>query len=240
MTKLFCFLCFIFTLSGLFEGCSYSKQVQTVNAQSISVKPTEPLSQIKPVENDIDTSISGIKSNVSEGIVLPGEKIGQLSLGNTKEFALSYLGKPTEEYSYTESTSCIREEVHWNDYKLKNSGIFAYLKDNKIYYVESFTERFKTISGIKPLDSPRNLVESYPSLVAYELLYSGGIINGGKNIIYWVDEKQGIAFGIYYYPKKGKRIVGSIIVFNSGDKFQPRGCISPPQEFVSRKKWYLD
>lgn len=230
----FLFLGLLLLSSSLFYGCSHGGRFQSVNAQTVSTEPTKEVSQTESNANTNDISISGIRDNVDEGLILPGKSIGQLNLGDSKEFAISYLGKPTEVYPY------VCGQVHWNDYKLDNSGIFIYQKDDKIYHIESFTGRFKTINGIKPDDSPKNLMNFYPNLEAYELLKSGAIINGGKNIIYWVDKDQGIAFGIYYYPKKKQRRIGSIIIFNSQEEFQPNGCLSPPQEIVSRKKWYLD
>lgn len=208
-------------------------QILTPNIQSEGVKTKENLT------NEIPEKQLNAK-RVGKGIIVEGKSVGLLNLGDTKEKAISYLGDPTEAYDYSEWVGCVYSDSHWNDYELDNRGIFTYMRQGKIYQIESFTHRFKTKNGITSDDLPKKLKNLYPNLEAFELTNSAGKVDGGANLIYWVDNEQGIAFGLYNNPRKHRREIGSVIVFNPDEEFLPRGCVSSTREFVKRPKWYLD
>ncbi len=206
-------------------------QQSQVNVETLITKPTS--------ENDVPKKQLNAKK-VGKGIIVEGKSIGLLNLGDTKEQAISYLGDPTEAYDYPEWVGCVYSDSHWNDYELDNRGIFIYMHDGKIFQIESFTTRFKTKSRVTSENLPNKLKKLYPNLEAYELTNSAGRVDGGANLIYWVDKAQGIAFGLYNYPRKNRREIGSVIVFNPNEEFQPQGCVSSTREFVKRPKWHLD
>lgn len=178
--------------------------------------------------------LRGLRGTVpGPSVIVPGKSVGPLQLGDTRERAVELLGEPTEEYTYDENSlgPCKFTEMSWTDLDLDRRGITLYLKNGHIYQIESFTTRFATASGITNDISPQKVRQLYSSLKSYVLLNSGSKVDGGKDLIYWVEDSEGIAFGLYNYPKINKRKTGSIILFERGVKFVPRGCVSPPQEW---------
>lgn len=210
---------------------------QNISNQSNLKLEATPTSTHTEQPNFANDSEKGISRKVENGAIIAGRSVGLLNMGDTKEMAISYLGNPTQEGNLW--IPCKVTEIHWNDYHLDSNGIFIYLKDDKIYQIVSGTKRFKTENGIKPDDDPKKLKGFYPKLEAYELLNTASQINGGANVIYWVDKEQGIAFGLYNYRKLGERRIGSIIVFYPNDEFEPDGCLEQPMNWVKRSKWFL-
>ena len=85
------------------------------------------------------------------------------------------------------------------------------------------------------MQTPAERVKSlFPSGRAYALIGSGSDLVGGRDLIYWVDEKAGVAFEFYWNRRKKYRLVGGIDVFVPGTDYRPDGCISPPQQWRER------
>lgn len=214
--------------------------IKTVGTEiTTPILQSEEVNTKESLTNDIPKKRLNARK-VGKGIIVEGKSVGLLNLGDTKEQAISYLGDPTEAYDYPEWVGCVYSDSHWNDYELNNRGIFTYMRQGKIYQIESFTYRFKTKNGVASDNLPKKLKHLYPNLEAFELTNSAGKVDGGANLIYWVENEQGIAFGLYNNPRKHRREIGSVIVFNPDEEFLPRGCASSIQEFVKRPKWYLD
>jgi hypothetical protein len=159
-------------------------------------------------------------------LIVPGQKVGSLQLGNTGDQSLKLLGPKKEEYNY--DNPCKYSEMHWYDMELDTNGIFVYLKDGKIFQLEAATPRYRTAEGITEESSPDVVRRRFPQLRSYVLLNSGSDIVGGRDLIYWVDRADGIAFEFYYNRKAKKRRVSKVIIFNPNSEFQPEGCVSPP------------
>jgi hypothetical protein len=175
-------------------------------------------------------------------LIVAGRSAGHLQLGDTHERALELLGKPIEEYTYDENsfTHCRYTELHWRGEDSEYHEIFAYLKEGRIYQIEIFTHRFATTDKIKSGVAPQQVIKHHPSSQTYQLVGSGGQSEGGRDIIYWVDSNDGIAFGLYYSPQLKNRQVESISIFSPNADFLPKGCISQPQEWRKLKPFALD
>ncbi len=174
-------------------------------------------------------------------LIKPGQNVGLLRLGDTRERTLELFPlKPhiDEEYSYDDS--CPVTEIHWLDQKLDANGVFIYLKNGRVFQIESATPRYRTAEGITTYTPPTNVRPNYPHLRTYVLLYSGADIVGGRDLIYWVDHQNGIAFEMYYDRKARRRLVYKVIVFEPGTEFQPEGCVRPPQEWHELKAFSLE
>jgi hypothetical protein len=143
-----------------------------------------------------------------------------------------------EEYEYSSCGG--RSEIHWLDFEKQIDGVFVYLKADRAVQIESATPRFHTREGITIYSSPQLLRKHFPEMRAFVLVNSGGTVNGGKDLIYWVDQKRGIAFELYYDRRVRNRRVWKTIVFNPGTEFQPEGCVVEPQTWHELEPYALD
>lgn len=178
-------------------------------------------------------------------LIKPGVSVGALRLGDTRERALEMFPKKPnydEEYNYDgRFTPCVYTEIHWLDFDhLDRWGIFIYLKEGRIYQIKADTPRYATVEGITSDSSPEDVRSHYPKLQAYVLLHSGAKVNGGRDLIYWVDRQQGITFEFYYDGRVDARRVASINIFEPGTEFLPNGCISPPREWHRLEPFALE
>ena len=143
-----------------------------------------------------------------------------------------------EEYDYV--PACPITEIHWLDLDLDANGLFIFLGSGRVAQIQAETPRFRTHEGITQ-DSPPALVRRhYPGIETYVLLNSGGEIVGGRDLIYWVDRDQGIAFEFYYDGRARQRRVKSVIVFEPGTRFQPGGCEQFRWQWRKLKRFALE
>jgi hypothetical protein len=183
--------------------------------------------------------VRGLKGVIpGPSVIIPGRSVGPLQLGDTRERALELFGEPTEEYAYDENSlgRCKLTEMHWNDLIYNDRwGIFIYLRNNRIYQIFADTPRYATAAGITSDSSPQNVRRNHLTLQSYVLMHSGSKVNGGRDLIYWVDRSTGIAFEFYYHRSLDTRRVASIIVFEPDVEFLPKGCNEIPQEWRELK-----
>jgi len=139
------------------------------------------------------------------------------------------LGKKAEDEEYSYGEPCPREEMHWLDLQMESNGLFIYLINGRIFQIESATRRYRTVGGITQDSSPEDVRRHYLEVQAAVLSNSGAKVNGGRDLIYWIDQRLGIAFEFYYDRLTQGRRVSKIIVFAPASRFQPGGCLSPPQ-----------
>ncbi|MBI3646762.1 MAG: hypothetical protein HY233_12460, partial [Acidobacteriales bacterium] len=174
-------------------------------------------------------------------LIVPGRSVGGLDLGDDRARTLQLFPKKPnmdEEYKYPFCGGY--SEIHWLDFEKKIDGVFVYLKAERVIQIESATPRFRTREGITIYSSPELLRKHFPEMRAFVLLNSGGTVNGGKDLIYWVDQKRGIAFELYYDRRVRNRRVWKTIVFNPGTEFQPEGCVVEPQTWHELEPYALD
>ncbi len=168
-------------------------------------------------------------------LIAPAKRVGPFSLGETKDKLMSALrlkGGHLEQYEYDRTPTCDqRAEVHWLDQNAF-SGVFIYLRDDMVIQIESGTPNFHTSDGIT-VDSDPNEIRSHHKGLRYFLLeHSDSDLVGGRDLIYWVDAGQGIAFETYYNRKKRRRKISLISVFRPNTEFRPSTCVEPPQKWV--------
>jgi hypothetical protein len=180
-------------------------------------------------------------------LIIPGHSVGLLVLGDTRERALElFPKKPNYDEEYTYEEPCPRTEIHWLDIDTRNEaekvfdGVFIYLKEGRVVQIEAATPRYRTVEKITLDSFADDVRRHYPQLEAYVLTDSGAKVVGGRDLIYWVDSPNGIAFELYYDRNTGKRRVRKTIVFAPAGDFQPEGCESSPQELRKLKPFSLE
>jgi hypothetical protein len=194
----------------------------------------------------VSTSASPIPLT-DAALIEPGRRVGTLRLGDIRERVTEVFPKKPnydEEYNYDEG--CPRTEIHWLDIDLSHengavsNGVFVYLKDGRVFQIEAATPRFHTADGITEDSTPEELRRHYQQLKAYVLANSGTKVNGGRDLIYWIDRESGIAFEFYYNTGKRERRVSKVIVFHPGSDLQPGGCVLAPQELHELEPFALE
>ncbi len=188
-----------------------SAMPQVFNAGNLGLRPGAPASQ-------------------TSELIKPGLSVGVLQLGGTRKRVIGLLGKKPEDEEYSYGEPCPREEIHWLDLQMNSNGLFVYLNNGQIFQIESATRRYRTADGITEGSSPADVHRIYSEVETFVLTNSKAKVNGGRDLVYWVDHKRGIAFEFYYDRLTRKRRLSKVIVFEPGSRFQPGGCVLPPQQ----------
>jgi hypothetical protein len=173
------------------------------------------------------------------GIIIPGESVGSLELGSTfSEFEALFPVNPgvDENMAGSMQDHCPERSYHWVDLDRNATGVYALFEGARIYQLSIQTPRFSLANGIGMDSSASNVKHTYPAGREYVLLGSGGEDVGGKNLLYWVDKPDGLAFEFYWNKRKRQRLVSAITIFKKALEYRPQGCISPPQKWQEVKK----
>lgn len=177
-------------------------------------------------------------------LIIAGESVGLLRLGDSRERMLElFPKKPNYDFAHNyEDGYCGQSDYHWLTPDFKSNGLFFYLKQERIYQISVETDLFSTKEGIKESSSPQEVKRHFPNAnKAYVYLNSGSKVVGGRNLIYWIDNKSGIAFEFNYNPKKQRREVKAVTVFVPNTDFQPDGCFSrETREFVEIESFTVE
>jgi hypothetical protein len=162
--------------------------------------------------------------------IIPGTSVGPIRLGDNNDGVVEVLAEFPKIVQQVQYSFCGRMKmVEWFDKALVQTGLFIYLRNDKVFQIESETTRFRTADGITEQSLPEDVKRQYRDLEAYELLKSANDLTGGKDLIYWVDRKKGIAFSFYYNTRRQRRLVARVIVFEPETDFEPNGCVTKPQ-----------
>jgi len=161
---------------------------------------------------------------------VPGNSVAGVKLGSSlADFSAVFPKHPKIDESMTED-QCGGSSYHWLDMDLRGNGVYAYLRNDKIYQLRVQTPRVSLANGIK-LDATEEKVKHiYPRGQAYVLRYSGSKVVGGRDLRYWVDSRSGIAFEFQWDQRR--RFVSSIDIFPAGTEYKPEGCVATPQEWI--------
>jgi hypothetical protein len=124
---------------------------------------------------------------------------------------------------------------HWVDIDQSATGIYAYTRNGRIVQFSVQTPRFSLQNGVKVGASEQQVKQLYPNGQGYVLLYSGSAVVGGRDLVFWVDKKAGVAVELYWNKKRNQRLVNGIDIFRKGADYRPEGCISPPQQWQQMK-----
>jgi hypothetical protein len=173
--------------------------------------------------------------------IIAGQAVGPVQIGENYDVVIETLTQfpvITQRVSYPYCGNF--QMIEWYDKDLTQTGMFIYLKAGKVYQIESETKRFRTPEKITEGSFPEDVRRNYPGMEAYELRKSAGNLTGWKNLIFWVDQKRGIAFSFYYDTARQRPLVYRVIVFTPGLDFQPSGCVTPPQELKKLRPYSLE
>lgn len=165
----------------------------------------------------------------NSGTIVAGESVAGLKLGSTlSEFQAMFPKKPNidEDFSNMVLDGC-PSSYHWVDLERGATGVYAILEDGRISQLSVKTPRFHLANGIATEYSAAQVKHLYPHGKEFVLVGSGGKDVGGRDLHYWVDSSDGLAFELY----GKKRLVSGITIFGRGKEYLPDGCISPPQEW---------
>jgi len=163
------------------------------------------------------------------GVIIPGESVAGLKLGAPLvEFKAVFPKDPTLPDDVL-GDPCDNRIYQWVDVPDGATGVYAYLKGDKIFQLSVQTPRFSLSNGIKYGDSDDRVKRLYRNGREYVLLNSRSLSLGPRDLHYWVDQGGGIAFGFYWNQERKQRMLMSIDVFGKGTTFQPDSCVSPPR-----------
>lgn len=164
-----------------------------------------------------------------QGMIIPGKSIGSVNLGDPEsKFHQLFPGNPKIEG--TIHVNC-GTELRGPDVGSHGGGILALGYAGVIAQIEAGTSTYATQDGITVDSTAEEVKARYPGLSAYELLGSNYEANGGRDLVFWVDWKRGIAFSFAYSRTEGQRYLCGIIVFPSNGKF----C--PDNEELTQEAW---
>jgi hypothetical protein len=245
MIKIAALFVFVLGSVALFQSCG-SNDVATPEVHPNPVSSGEPVESPTrtptinaELANDLYKDSGGnLTENFPNGLIKEGQTIGPLSIGMVREEVETILGIPTEEYT---QMRCGILALHWNDLKYNNRGVYVFLRNGEVFQIDTYSQRF-SLPSLAVEDLPSKLPALYPDLKAYEMQNSSAIVDGGRNLVFWIDSEKGIAFELYNFQGQTRsyRRIGSISVFDSSVGYYPKGSCKENtiQPLVLKEKWY--
>jgi hypothetical protein len=174
-----------------------------------------------------------------QGTIIPGKSLAGLKLGSTfSDFSALFPKHPDVDEDFMRSTQddCPDRSYHWVDIDRDATGVYALFRGTIIYQLAIQTPRFKLENGIGMDTAADDVERTYTAGKEYILRGSGSEVVGGKDLLYWVDKADGIAFELYWNKHKRLRQISAITIFDKGSDYKPDGCISPPQQWQAINK----
>jgi hypothetical protein len=170
-----------------------------------------------------------IAQTPKSGMIVPGESVAGLRLGSTlSDFRAIFPKKPDIDMDYSSvAMNPCPASSQWVDLERKATGVFVILQNDRISQISVQTPRFHLENGVSIEASAARVKHLYPHGKEFVLIGSGGKSNGGRDLHYWIDSSDGVAFELY----GDKGLVSAISIFEKGKEYLPDGCISPPQEW---------
>jgi hypothetical protein len=194
-------------------------------------------SQIQIIEGSRAQILDSVRD---PSLIVPGERVGPLGLDDTKEHFWQVFQRHdpgSSEYPHT-CGAVVVTELHWAD--VDDNGVFAYLRNGRIFEISSASRRFHGKSGLTAGSTPQDVRRSYPDLQAYWLAHIRDLATGNRDFIYWVGQTHGIAFAFYYDQQLRKRRVFAIYVFEPKNAFVPLGCLLNPLDWRKLQPYSLE
>lgn len=198
-----------------------------------TIEATSPIPGVAVISPTPEIEVQNRDSNE----IIAGKGGAKIRIGDTRSQILEILGDPSEEYDLA-GRQCDYVEMHWIDIKYGGDGIYAFLKDGKVSQLKFSSSLYETSDGLGFESTPADVRKAYKKnkrlheLEEYILENSGQEHNGGEDLIFWVDQGQGIAFQFNFYRKQKKRRSWSIEVFEPDIPFLPETCVLQPQRFT--------
>ena len=165
-------------------------------------------------------------------LIKAGLSVGLVKLGDSVDQALAALHAKPEDLYDLGLSDCGGHWFIWTDVEgTKGRGnVYFFIKDGRIYQIDSATPRFRTIDGVSSHSPPSEVKRRYRELHAFVLSNTTSEALGGRPLTYWIDRAKGIAFAFAYYPRQNTRYLYSIIVFNPDSEVCPFGGTVNPDE----------
>jgi len=173
----------------------------------------------------------------------PGKGVGGLSLGDgVAQFEAVFPKTPGGwNHDFTGGgKGCPKEFYYWFNKVHNSSDLKAYMTGEQISLISVSGPKFALQDGIIslywPKDRPsgtsmKQVEQTYPAGHLYSLAGTDSDLENGRDLLYWVDRKAGIAFQLVWIPSQKQRLVQKVDVFPPGTAFRPQGCIFPEEQY---------
>jgi len=175
------------------------------------------------------------------GLIVPGRSVAALTIGSpTSNFKAIFRESENFDPQVSGLTNdCGFATEQWVDLALHATGVIIYSRNNRIDQISVQTPRYSLSSKIKVGSAAKKVRRDYPDGKLYLLRGSGMPVLGGRDLRYWLDQRQGIAFQFYWRPREKMWAVGSIDIFRPEMEFRPESCVSEPRswEKVVNGRW---
>lgn len=168
--------------------------------------------------------------------IVPGLKVGNLAIGDSKDEAIRKLGSYRfYEFDYPQlEVGCRESSLEWGDANPDNvrNGIRASMRSGKVFQIAVDSFLFSTMEGITSDAFVKDVLTFYPDAEAFLLLNSATRLSGQCDSAFLLDVPKGIAFEFYCDKRTdNKRRVNFIHIFPPNSDFRPTGCITTFQEW---------
>lgn len=174
----------------------------------------------------VSNSLSRLERSTQPWLILPGEQVGSLKLGDPPERAFElFPRKPNidSEFTYSKSHPC-GTEYHWLDLDHPQGGYLDIrYKDGKVFQIDTADFRCETREGLKVNSTPDDVRTYYSNLRAYVLFGTASRATGDRPLVFWLSAETGIAFVFGYNPELDDRGLAGISIFNPSGQFCPEG-----------------
>lgn len=161
-------------------------------------------------------------------IILPGQSVAGVKLGDDAARFEQVFPKRSASDDHSSSGSvgqgCPTEIYYWSDLAADTSVVTAYLSDGTISQISVQGPMFSLPDGLKTGTTEEQVKQAYPKAQGYVLAGSASHLNGGRNLLYWVDKGAGVAFKLAWWPSKGKRLSAESTCSPRGPTSDPRGA----------------
>jgi hypothetical protein len=153
--------------------------------------------------------------------IIPGVGLRNLALGDSRQrFLQLFPAKKNVDQSWNDACG---SEHNWVDPSPPGGNVFVRFTGELISQFEFSSTRFHTAEGITPLDPPQRVRESFPGLKAFVFLGYTSTAMGDRPLVFWIDERKGIAFKFAYFPEEQRRYLYGIIIFKPHTQLCPEG-----------------
>ena len=173
-------------------------------------------------------------------LILPGMSVAGVELGSSpssfQTVFSQHPGLAGGQVGRSGGAPCPDAVYYWSDLARDPSVVTAYVEDSGISQLSVVGPRFSLPNGLKTGATEEQVKRAYPKGQEYVLLGSASKLNGGRNLLYWIDRGAGVAFKLAWWQSKKLRSVSGIDIFPKGSNYRPDGCISLPQQWQELKR----
>ncbi len=175
--------------------------------------------------------LSAAQEPTKAALIKPGVAVGQFELGATKQSVFDALPiRPNIDQTWGDDCGY---NYNWVDQSHAGGGnMFFLFRDGNLSQISALTRRYHTKEAITVGDTPERVRMRYRELKAYVLLGASSEATGNRDMIYWLDQSRGIAFGFAYDQSEHRRYLWQIIVF------KPRGMLCEEGVSSNSPRWH--